>query len=67
MFDTVLGQEIVLKTFCGCCDQSLREGMPGKILRHFGGDPSWPQIFTEMVCHDLALAEVFPWQGFSLP
>lgn len=31
------------------------------------GDPSWPQIFTEMVCHDLALAEVFPWQGFSLP
>lgn len=32
------------------------------------GDPSWPEIFNRMVCHDLVLAEGsrqgFPFSGF---
>lgn len=35
---TVLEQEVVLETpFCGCCVQSVREGVSGKIFRNFGG------------------------------
>lgn len=42
--------------FCGCCVQSFRKDVSGKILRHFQGH-SWPQIFTRLVSCGLVLAQ----------